>query len=294
MRAGLSFAPVLILVSFSASAGTDLHCEKVEQPPVVDGNPSDVAWTSAQAVNVPDAVAALQHTIQCVHTDEEIFLLVSFPDETENRRHKTLMWSESESRYKVGPRREDTVVLKWNMESEIVDLSLSADIPYKADVWYWKAFRTDHHGYADDKYHVYTNEPLRKSKKLLSKTGRRFYLRRKGDDGLAAYRTRIYANNEGKEVSGYELTTPAGSRADVAAKGEWKDGVWNVEFSRRMVTGNPDDIQLDRKRSYSLGVSRYEIAGAKRNEHLEIPEFGSGDLGSLLNLIFGKKKIAQW
>lgn len=293
MRLNLALVPLLILVSFPAVAEIDLHCHKVDRSPEIDGDPSDNAWTNAQQVMVPDGVADIEHAVRCVYTATEIHLLVSFPDETENRKHKTLVWSESDARYKVGLRREDTVVVKWNMEPEVVDLSLSADFPYKADIWYWKAYRTDHQGYADDKYHVYTNEPLRKSKKLLSKTGQRFYLRRSGDDGSAAYKPRIYTTNQGSEVPGYELNVPTGSRADVLAKGVWKDGVWNVEFSRLLITKSADDVQLDRQRNYSLGISRYEIAGARPKDRLEIPLFGSGELGPLLNLIFSKDGVSN-
>lgn len=293
MRVNLALLSLLILVNNSAVAEINLSCHKAKLPPVVDGDPTDSAWKKTHQALVPDGVADIEHSVRCVYTNDEIYLLVSFPDATENRAHKTLIWNEADDRYKVGPRREDTVVVKWNMEPKVVDLSLRADLPYKADIWYWKAYRTDHAGFADDKYHVYTNEPLRKSKKILSKTGQRFYLRRSGDDGNASYKTRIYTTNRGQEVEGYELKLPTGSRADVAAKGVWKDGMWNVEFSRLLITKSADDVQLDRKRSYSLGISRYEIAGASPNDQLEIPLYGAGDVGPLLNLIFSKDEFAN-
>lgn len=63
------------------------------------------------------------------------------------------------------------------------DLTLTTDQPYKADIWFWKAFRTDHAGYADDKTHTYSNLKKKDAKILLSKTGTIYYLLRNGDEG---------------------------------------------------------------------------------------------------------------
>jgi hypothetical protein len=116
------------------------------------------------------------------------------------------------------------------MEPKRVDLSLSSDDPYKADIWYWKAFRTDSQGYADDKHQIYSYEPMARSKKMISSSGRRFYLSRRGDSGESAYRSMSYASKSSNEVVGYAMRQPTGSRADIVAKGLWDSGTWNDEF----------------------------------------------------------------
>ena len=56
--------------------------------------------------------------------------------------------------YDVGPDRGDCFVFKWAMDAAVNDLSVHSDHPYMADIWFWKANRTDPAGYADDKYHI--------------------------------------------------------------------------------------------------------------------------------------------
>ena len=84
----------------------------------------------------------------------------------------------------------------------------------------------------------------------------------------------------------YRFAQPSGSRADVRAKGQWQDGRWTIEFARPLQTGHSDDIAFRMDRRYRFGVSRFEIAGRKRNPALEQPDFGRGDVGELLYLVF--------
>ena len=81
---------------------------------------------------------------------------------------------------------------------------------------------------------------------------------------------------------------PAGSRADVKAKGVWSYGRWTIEFARTLQTGNGDDIQFDVSKDYLFGVSRYEIAGREPALELKQPLYGSGDISEALTLRFGE------
>lgn len=267
-------------------ADNSLSCPQVQKPPTVDGDPTDNSWSHAKSVSIRDAVAGIDHVVRCVRTDEYIYILASFPDATENRQHKTQIWDEAGSRYRIGPKREDTLIFKWSMEPGDIDLSLESDDPYKADIWYWKSFRTDSQGYADDKHQIYSAEPMSRAKKMISSSGHRFYLSRRGDTGRSAYRSMTYASKQGEEVTGYELRQPTGSRADVVAKALWQSGTWHVEFSRKLVTGHPDDVQFVSGRQFQFGVSRYEIAGRVPNKNLDSPLFGTGDVGETLKLEF--------
>ena len=163
---------------------------------------------------------------------------------------------------------------------------MSADNQYTADIWYWKSYRTDHAGYADDKMHIYSALDSPNAKKRLSDAGRRFYLSRPGDRGEAAYEARIYPSYVDDEVEKYTQRTPQGSRADIRAKGSWRDGVWTVEFRRKLDTGHGDDVQFQVGGRYLFGVSRYEIAGRKPDPNLEEPYFGSGEIGDPITLAF--------
>ena len=190
-----------------------------------------------------------------------------------------------QGRYVQGPDREDTFVVKWSMEPLPVDLSMDADEPYRADIWFWKAHRTDHAGYADDKMHIYSRTEVPGAYVLISRQGQRFYVSRDGDAGDAAYANRVYGVYEGERRPPYRYQTPTGSRADVRAKGQWREGLWTVEFSRKRVTDHADDLQFRWPGRYLFGVSRFEIAGRPPNPQLEEPYYGAGDVSEQLELV---------
>lgn len=275
-----------ILVAGPTQAAQELIAAKVDKVPTIDGVADEAIWSKAKVVVAHDPLAKIDVTIQAVYTNDSICFLVTFPDSTENRGHKTLVWVPEQERYRTGTDREDTFVFKWSDEPAEIDLSLSADAPYKADIWYWKAHRTDRAGFADDKSHVYSAIETPKSRPVISKRGRRFFLSRPGDEGKAAYQTIVHANYVGKTTGKFEVASPTGSRADIQAKGVWRDGMWTVEFHRKLATGHADDIQFDRNRRYQFGVSRFEIAGRRRNPKLDEPKFGAGEIAESLYLKF--------
>lgn len=276
----------------TAWANLELHCQHVTTAPVVDGRGNDSVWTATQAVTTQDAIAGIDHQIRCAYSAGQVFILVRFPDPDENREHKPLIWNADQQRYVIGPQREDTLVLKWNMEPFFTDISLSADNAYKADIWYWKSVRTDPTGLADDKHQIYSDRPMKKSSPMLSKSDREFYLTRRGDAGSSAYQLSLPSGFVGEQLSGYTNRTPQGSRADVRAKGTWSNGWWTVEFARDLVTGHDDDVQFDDNRRFQFGVSRYEIAGRQPDPALQVPLFGSGEVGDDLVLTFKRDRIA--
>lgn len=280
---------MLVVVSLAAGAAfakQSVVAARVEEPPVVDGRDDDAAWSRARAVTTTDADASAPITLKAVYTNETLYFLVRFADPTEDREHKTMFWDESKKLYRIGPAREDTFVFKWNLGPNLTDLTLSAEVPYKADVWVWKAFRTDHAGYADDKMHIYSIISLPRSQKISTVSGRTFYLQRPGDAGEAAYRPIVHEKYQGDRAARYDLVQPSGSRADVRAKGEWRDGSWTIEFARALDTGHADDIQFRLNRKCFFGVSRHEIAGRQSDPTIEQPDYGAGDVGERLTLIF--------
>ena len=278
--------PTLSGAQSKSKAPAELIAVKVATAPVIDGNANEEFWSRAKPLVTHDKLAKVKLTIRAVYTDDTVFILATFPDKTENRAHKTQIWVADQSRYRISADREDTFVIKWSMEGQPVDLRIDAEEPYKADIWYWKSHRTDHAGYADDKMHVYSSLKVPNSKGLVSKNGVRFYLKRPGDSGKAAYKTVIHGDHVGDRTSLYEQAIPQGSRADVRAKGMWRDGVWTVEFARKLVTGHKDDVQFDTRKAYVLGVSRYEIAGRRKNAKLQQPYFGAGEITEMLSLKF--------
>ncbi|MBT3402549.1 MAG: hypothetical protein HN421_02470 [Gammaproteobacteria bacterium] len=286
MRKTLKWFAILAwsMMIFSAFAEQTLHATLVSQPPEIDGNARDSVWANAPTITTMDRVAGIPVKLQAVHDNSNLFLKVVFPDKNETREHKTLVWDKTSGIYRTSFKREDFFVIKWNMNPFPVDLTLSSDQSYKADIWYWKAYRTDHAGYADDKYQLYSTAPTKKAQRLYSKQGNTFYLARRGDAGQPAYSGTIFTEYVGDEVAGIKQRSPQGSRADVRAKGHWKNGYWTIEFARALDTGHGDDILLSRERRAQFGISRYEVAGREPNPTLDQPLAGSGEVGETLFL----------
>ena len=168
------------------------------------------------------------------------------------------------------------------MEPEAVDLSIYSADHYLADVWFWKANRTDPVGYADDKTHKLATEKDIDATKLKNKSGKTFYLTRKVDTGTSAYTIDLQIEYQGDTLPRYINRLPSGSRADIRAKGHWQEGEWTIEFARALNTGNRDDVQFEPGNNYLLGVSRYEIAGRPPNKKLSQPLYGTGDINEVL------------
>jgi hypothetical protein len=256
----LFFCVCIFLLAGISQASQSLVAVKVKTAPIIDGSGQDKVWSHAKELTVMDKRTNAKISLKTVFTDDMVFFLVQYPDSYEDRLHKPWVWDKELKAYMLGPQREDTFTFKWNMENKEVDISNFSDDSYTADVWYWKANRTDPAGYADDKSHVLASQPGKKAKELTSKTGKKRYLMRLGDEGQPAQKKRILPSYQGDVQDQYEPSLPDGSHADIQAKGIWKNGYWTIEFGRKFNTGHADDIQFDpvSGKNYQFGVS---IAG---------------------------------
>jgi len=282
-------ALILSVLSFAVPAAfgaQDLTVVRVGQPPKLDGSAGDAVWGEAKEIQVKDSRRGDMVTLKAVVSGEMVYFLVTFPDAEENRLHKPWVWDKDMSVYTLGPQREDGFTFKWNMEKRKVNLSNFSDDNYRADVWYWKAHRTDPAGYADDKHHLLSAEPGKKAKEVSSSTGKKRYLTRSGDEGEGAQKKRILTDYQGDVQEQYVSQKPTGSRADVLAKGVWREGAWTVEFGRKLKTGNDDDVQFDAPSGsgYLFGISIFGLYGEGLDEskdHL----YGQGRISEALNLL---------
>jgi len=272
----------------SSLAEQTLQVIPVTEPPVIDGFGEENVWVNAPALTTHDKAYRLPIKIKGIYTATEIFFLVSFPDPDESRTHKSWIWDKGRKIYTVGFDREDIFVFKWKIESEVDDLSIYADYGYRADIWFWKACRTDPAGYADDKSHFLNTKEDRNATTLFSRSGKSMYLLRNGDEGQSAYKINLIGEYQGDILQRFSQQQPTGSRADVRAKGTWRNGIWIIEFGRKLITGHKDDIQFHVDKDYLFGVSRYEIAGRPPNAKLSDPLYGTGDVNEALWLRFNQ------
>jgi hypothetical protein len=58
------------------------------------------------------------------------------------------------------------------------------------------------------------------------------------------------------------LRAPSGSRGDIMQAAVWEDGTWHTEITRKLVTGNDDDVQFDDlDAAYRFGVALMDDSG---------------------------------
>lgn len=271
----------------TAFAAQEVPSVKVDKGPVVDGSDADAAWTGMKPVVIADSASGKQILLRSVYTADEVFFLIQFPDSAQNFLHKPWIWNAAENKYEAGPHREDTFVFKWNMMEKDVNLSNFSDDSYRADVWYWKANRTNPAGFADDKTQVLADAPSKKSKETVSTTGKKRYLSRISDAGKPPYKEYTPTAYEGALIDAFPASAPEGSRADVHAKGIWNGGFQTVEFSRALKTGHDDDLQFDPAagKSYLFGVSIFSLYG-ERLETSTPNLYGMGRISEPLQLKF--------
>jgi hypothetical protein len=81
-----------------------LSAPLVQQIPVIDGLADDPAWAKAESITLPLDYGSVQEaTLKAVYTDQEIFLLVSWPDASKDDQHRPWLWDAEQGRYVEGP-----------------------------------------------------------------------------------------------------------------------------------------------------------------------------------------------
>lgn len=272
-----------------------LKAVKIDTVPVIDGNASDMQWQSAREIITHDKIAKIDIKLKALYTHEQVFFLVQFEDPNASVTHKQWTWDNDKKIYTMGPEREDVFVFLWSMEDRPVDLSIYSDSPRIADTWFWKACRTNPVGFADDKINILSISELSEedNTEITTVSGKTLYLVRKADHGQSAYKTEMVFGYNGDKVKRFVNRTPHLSRADVQARGQWKDGQWTIEFARMLDVKHNDDVRFDLNRKYEFGVSRYEVAGRGPDSKATQPLYGCGDVGEKLTLIFSNDEQAK-
>jgi len=257
----------------------ELLCATVDEAPVIDGVAGEVAWTRAKRITTLDFSSQRTITICAVHTSETIFFLVKFPDVSPSTTHKSFGWDKQAGIYKPSNDREDMFVFKWSMQGLDADLSLRGRRPHRADLWFWKACRTNPVGYADDKWQFYSprKEGVDSKEVTFPSEKGSMYLLRSGDGGRSAYEERIAIDYQGPFAPRFANRQPTGSRADISARGCWREGIWTVEFARKLNTGHDDDVTFTVGGKYLFIVSCYEISGDTVHAEWSQPLYRTGD-----------------
>ncbi len=227
--------------------------------PVIDGVTREPVWTRAAAITTLDFASQRPITLQAVHTAEQIFFRVTYPDAASSETHKSWGWDLRESIYKPMPDREDMFVFKWSLVGNNVHLGLNKAEPHRADIWFWKAHRTNSTGYADDKWQLVSDDFQAKAKELTSPAHGSLFFRRVGDEGLSAYSEKQFYEYQGETLPKYYPRQPQGSRADIRAKGGGRPGIddqWARSCKPATMMISPDPWQTF---CFGVGATRLPV-----------------------------------
>ena len=255
-----------------------LKAHPVAVAPVIDGRADDAAWKAAPSITTLDYSSQRPINVKSVVTATDIFFLVTYPKDKPAETHKTWIWDPKERVYREGHDREDVFIFKWSMSGNDLELKLRDPEPHRADIWDWKAHRTNPSGYADDKWQGVSLKGGNDAKKIKDNGASALYLRRVGDAGTAAFDEKFFFEYKGDRAEKYVPQPPAGSRADVRAKGVWAKGQWTIEFARKLDTHHDDDQPFAPGGTYLFGVSLYEMAYGTPQPELSQPLYRTGDV----------------
>ncbi len=298
-------------------ASTLLQAVKTDNPPVVDGVAEDPAWAQARPLQVATEIKAREGptvTLKALQKDSRLYLLAIWKDasQTESIQHRP--WIYNGTTWELGKEEEDRLAIIFPItpippfstadkgctamchKAKAMHTNTPAEL---ADLWIWRAARSNPVGQADDWMLGPVQDPNSDGRKPDAMDTTKIKI-----DGVEAYRHGYTPNiqeqenrplfmlnpdkeqtglpvllageavafnpkkkyNKGDLIPGYLVAPFTGSRGDIQAKGVYKDGIWTVEFSRAFNTGHPDDIKLEEGKEYFFSLKVFddkEFATAK-------------------------------
>ena len=201
---------------------------------------------------------------------------------------------------------EDKFALIWAIKSPAIEqrgcfagCHLGETKPYgnkylpageTGDIWHWKSIRTGSVGQIDDQYLDDTKYDKEKAPDAGRKSDKRDgggYADNKLVDGKPQWAKKgntpappyyiLDSEKEpfddskykaGDEAPGILVAPFTGDRGELPAQATWENGVWTLEWSRKLKTGSPADVQFDDlSKKYAFGVAVFENAQVRHAFH---------------------------
>lgn len=199
--------------------------------------------------------------------DGRLYIALRWPDASQDAEPPTWEWHEG--RYRASRRWDDQLALRFHLAGEFNRSMLSAS-EYRVDVWLWSAGRSNPSGLAEDLSHTFTTRTTEDASEYALPGGATVYIRKPRDSGTPPYRNLPPPRaHQGERVPAIEAQKATGSAADVAARGQWKAGFWQLEFSRALDTGHADDVVF---RPGTRLLGQVAVFNRGRDEHKSVTE----------------------
>jgi hypothetical protein len=233
---------------------------RVKVAPTVDGVAAEAVWDAVVPfrIEAKGQTGTVTVTCQAVHDGSNIYLALSWPDQTKSDKHKPWVWNGAKGEYESSSKLEDCIAIQ--IAEKDIPACMTAGRDYQADLWQWRAGRTDPVGFAEDERLTVSTSKLPQANSYQSAAGGNVWIKIYKDGGTPPYKSEIAVGKGADEIPRYLPRQPSGSMADVRAKGRWDRGRWTVEFSRRLTTGSQDDLLLAPKRTYHASVAVFNAA----------------------------------
>jgi ABC-type phosphate/phosphonate transport system substrate-binding protein len=219
----------------------------VAEAPAVDGSAQDAAWRRAPSVELPmqGEKGPRRLKVSMVHDGSSLYLLAEWPDGTRDTEFQPWVWSPAEKSYVRDARIDDGLAVLWYKGAAPASACLLDGQPHEGDTWHWRAGWSEISGLAEDGWIQVSRERLPQSTPYPSRSGAgQVWVRRVADEGEPGWKFVVPIEYAGDLLPSYQAQPARGSRGDVRARGQWKDGRWTVEMVRRFQTGHPDDLPL--------------------------------------------------
>ncbi|GEM_PF-373751 len=243
-----------------------LRAAWVSRLPAVDGDPSDPTWARAQELEVDVTPSGRGLRVRAVHDGKRIVLLVRWEDPTRDALYRPWVWDPARNAYHQNEQADDGLAVAIYRDPQIQDPCMLQGRDLEADMWVWRAFWADLSGYASDGRLQISRTRMPRSNPYPSRDGSgQLWIREEPDVGAYPWSFFVPVEFQGSVVPSYKPSRAAGSRADVTAKGVWAEGVWSVEMSRRLRTGNEDDVELVPGKAYPLAFAVYDRSEKDRH-----------------------------
>ena len=251
-------------------------------------------------------------TTRALYTDDGIFLLFNWKDEAKSVTKDA--WAFDGQKWEHRKGNEDRIALLFevnrinNFATKGCAITChgppgaptkqfkfaTASAAEKGDLWHWKAARSDPYKHADDTWLTAAgektgrmndagsggdvkNEVEDKSKPRLMQDPNK----KPSAPGFLlveeAVEIKDYSVFKPGDVITYQMPKkPEGSRADIKALSNHADGQWTLMLSRKLDTGNEDDVAFNVKKSYSFAMALFDDSGDENSYDSEVVtlEFG--------------------
>jgi hypothetical protein len=255
---GVMIATAILAASPTLSAPQTLTADAINHPIHLDGEIDD--WGDVEATFVPLSGhgGADRVELRAAIRGDRFYLLAIWDDTSQSDLHKPYQWNEASQTYVKTDRMEDRFALSMPITGDFTANKLDGS-EFTADVWHWKANRSNPIGLAHDKSWRVSRTPFKRSLAIETPNGELVHIRRPSDAGDRLYKPVRYYVKEGEIMPLYELDGEArGSIADVKAKGVWRDGRWYLELSRRLDTGHDDDAVIPANGTIAFAIALFD------------------------------------